>query len=80
MNINFKNQSFLKGILAGVMVFICLYMMYSFKPVEAITLPQSPSNIKNLNSSTDVYRLNVDNAQYIVVVNNNGGTSIVRHR
>lgn len=80
MNINCKNQSFLKGLFLGAIVCICLYLMYSFKPEVSVTLPQSSSKIKNLNSTTEVYKLNVDNAQYIVIINNNGGTAIVRHR
>lgn len=36
--------------------------------------------ISSISFPPGVYRLNVDNAQYVVVITSGGGTAIVRHR
>lgn len=75
-----KNIKFITGAFCGIIIGLLLFIIVSFKPEPEVTLPQSSNKITSLNSRTDVYRLNVDNAQYIVVVNKDGGTAISRHR
>ena len=75
-----KNIRFIAGAFCGIIIGLLLSIIVSFKPEPAASLPQSSNKITSLNSKTEVYRLNVDNVQYIVVVNIDGGTAIVRHR
>jgi len=75
-----KNAKFFAGVISGVLVCILLFLVTSFKSEPKSSLPQSSSRITSLNSATDVYRLYVGNVQYIVVVNDNGGTAIFRHQ
>ncbi|NLD47098.1 MAG: hypothetical protein GX660_07845 [Clostridiaceae bacterium] len=75
-----KNINFIAGAFCGIILGLLLFVIVSFKPVPEATLPQSSNRITNLNSKTEVYRLNVDNVQYVVIVNSDGGTAIVRHR
>jgi len=75
-----KNLKFIAGIILSVLFGMFLFLVVSFKSESTNSLPQSSSKIKSLNSTTDVYKLYVDNTQYIVVVNNSGGTAIVKHQ
>lgn len=75
-----KNIKFITGAFCGIMIGLVLFIIVSFKTEPSVSLPQSSNKITSLSSRTDVYRLNVDNAQYIVVVNIDGGTAIVKHR
>ncbi len=75
-----KNSKFISGIIFGGIIGVLFYLITSFKTAPVSLLPQTSNRITNLNSTTEVYRLNVDNIQYIVVVNRNGGTAIVRHK
>ncbi len=75
-----KNINFIAGAFCGIILGLLLFVIVSFKPVPEVSLPQSSNRITNLNSKTEVYRLNVDNVQYVVIVNSYGGTAIVRHR
>lgn len=75
-----KNIKFIIGAFFGVTFSLTLFIIVSFKSEPTNTLPQSSNKITSLNSKTEVYRLNVDNAQYIVIVNYDGGTAIVKHR
>ncbi len=75
-----KNINFIAGAFCGIIIGLLLFVIVSFKPVPKVSLPQSSNRITNLNSKTEVYRLNVDNVQYVVIVNSYGGTAIVRHR
>ncbi|HOB83107.1 MAG TPA: hypothetical protein PKX27_00050 [Bacteroidales bacterium] len=75
-----KNLKFIAGTFLGILIGMFLFIIISFKPEPTVSLPQSSNKITSLNSKTEVYRLNVDNNQYIVVVNTGGGTAIVKHR
>jgi hypothetical protein len=75
-----KKSNFISGLLLGGMFGVILYVITSFKTAPVSPLPQTSNRIMNLNSTTEVFRLNVDNIQYIVIVNRNGGTAIVRHK
>ena len=75
-----KKFKFITGAFCGIIIGLLLFIIVSFKPEPTVSLPQSSNKITSLNSKTEVYRLNVDNVQYIVVVNIDGGTAIVRHR
>ena len=75
-----KNLKFITGLGCGVIVGLILFAIVSFKPDPAVPLPQSSSRISSISFPPGVYRLNVDNAQYVVVITSGGGTAIVRHR
>ena len=75
-----KNLKFIAGTFIGILIGLFLFIIISFKPEPTVSLPQSSNKITSLNSKTEVYRLNVDNTQYLVVVNSDGGTAIVKHR
>lgn len=75
-----KNIKFFTGVFCGIIFVLLLFIIVSFKPEPTVTLPQSSNKITSINSKTEVYRLNVDNVQYIVIVNSDGGTAIVKHR
>ena len=75
-----KNMKFITGAICGLITGLVLFMVISFRSDPAVFPAQSSGKITNLNSRTEVFRLNVDNVQYIVVVSVDGGTSIVRHR
>jgi hypothetical protein len=75
-----KKFKFITGAFCGILIGLILFIIVSFKPECTVSLPQSSNKITSLNSKTGVFRLNVDNVQYIVVVNIDGGTAIVRHR
>ena len=75
-----KNIKFFTGVFCGIIFGLLLFIIVSFKPESTVTLPQSSNKITSINSKTEVYRLNVDNNQYIVIVNSDGGTAIVKHR
>jgi hypothetical protein len=55
-------------------------MLIAHKPVPEPGLLQYHGRITSLTSDTHVYRLTVDNIQYIVVASENGGTAITRHK
>ena len=75
-----KNLKFIIGMFLGIITGIALFLLVSFKPEPEAPIPQSSNKIITLNSTTDVYRLRVDNTQYIVVINRDGGTAIVKHQ
>lgn len=62
-----KNSKFISGLLLGVLFGVIFYVITSFKTVPKGPLLQTSNRITNLNPTTEVYRLNVDNIQYIVV-------------
>ncbi|MBE0667020.1 MAG: hypothetical protein IH593_05025 [Bacteroidales bacterium] len=75
-----KDSKFIAGLLAGFAAGLVIFLILSFRSVPEPSLPQSSSKIKNLNASTEVYKLYVDNSQYIAVVSSNGGTAIIKHQ
>jgi hypothetical protein len=75
-----KSGNFFAGLLAGLLVGAGLFMLIAHKPVPEPGLPQYHGRITSLTSDTHVYRLTVDNIQYIVVASENGGTAITRHK
>lgn len=75
-----KPNSFFAGLIAGLLTGAGLFILIAHKPVPEPGLPQYHGRITSLTSDTHVYRLTVDNIQYIVVASENGGTAIIRHR
>ncbi len=75
-----KNLKFIAGLGCGIIAGLILFAIVSFKADPAVPLPQSSSRISSISSSPGVYRLNVDNAQYVVVISHTGATAIARHR
>lgn len=74
-----KSQNFIKGLLTGAAIVVLVFLLVSNKPVPEPVAMQN-YKITSLRSGTDVYKLNVDNVQYLVVISSNGGTAITRHR
>lgn len=75
-----KKLNYFSGILTGLVAAAAVFLLVSHKPAEAPPVPQYSGRITSINSSTDVYRLTVDNAQYIVVVSDNGGVAVTKHK
>jgi len=75
-----KPKNFFAGLLTGLLIGAGLFMLIAHKPVPEPGLPQYHGRITSLTSDTHVYRLTVDNIQYIVVASENGGTAITRHK
>jgi hypothetical protein len=64
----------------GVLICGAVFFIVSCKSEPPVTLPQTSTMIKKLDIRTEVYKLNVDNTQYIVVVSSDGGVAIVKHQ
>lgn len=77
---NMRPKNFFAGFIAGLLIGGGLFMLIAHKPVPEPGLPQYHGRITSLTSDTHVYRLTVDNIQYIVVASENGGTAITRHK
>ena len=75
-----KNLRFGLGLFLGVIITVSVFLIVTCKSEPTVTLPQTSTMIKKLDIRTDVYKLNVDNTQYIVVVSTDGGVAIVRHQ
>lgn len=75
-----KKLNYLSGILTGIAAAVAVFLLVAHKPAGEPSVPQNSGRITSINSATDVYRLTVDNAQYIVVVSDNGGVAITKHR
>ena len=78
-----KKGKFLAGLFTGLAVGALVFILMAHRPgpeSPEAALPQSSSRIASLTSDTHVYRLTVDNVQYIVVASANGGTAITRHK
>lgn len=75
-----KKLNYFSGILTGLVAAAAVFLLVAHKLAEAPLVPQYSGRISSINSSTDVYRLTVDNAQYIVVVSDNGGVAVTKHR
>ena len=75
-----KKLNYVSGILTGIVAAAAFFLLASHKPAAEAALPQSSGKITSINSNTDVYRLTVDNAQYIVVVSDNGGVAVTKHK
>lgn len=75
-----RKLNFVSGLLAGLALAIVAFILVSHKPAVEPALPQSSNRITSVNQGTDVYRVSVDNIQYIVVVSDNGGVAITKHK
>jgi len=75
-----KNVRFFLGLFLGVIICAAVFFITSCKSDPQVTIPPTSTKIKQLDIRTDVYNLNVDNTQYIVVVSSEGGVAIVKHR
>lgn len=75
-----KELKYVSGLLTGVVAAAAVFLLVSHKPAAEPALPQNTGRITSINSNTDVYRLTVDNAQYIVVVSDNGGVAVIKHK
>jgi hypothetical protein len=79
-----KSRLFL-GLLFGLIIIGALFFVISCKsePTISKTISKPPLStlIKEYDSYTKVYKLDVDDIQYIVVVNDqNGGVAIIQHK
>lgn len=71
------------GGIMGVAAFFVLFVTLALKSPEPIpALPQSSDKITTIKFGVNVYRLRVDNSEYIVVINDNNGGSmaITKHK
>jgi hypothetical protein len=75
-----KNVRFFLGLFMGVLICAAVFLIVSCKSEPTVTLPQTSTLINKLDIRTEVYKVNVDNSQYIVVVNSDGGVAIVKHQ
>ena len=78
-----KNGKFFAGLFSGLAAGVVLFMLLAHRPAPMASeaaLPQYSSRITSLTSGTNVYKLTVDNVQYIVVASEKGGTAIIKHR
>ncbi|MDM8003675.1 MAG: hypothetical protein QUS66_12345 [Bacteroidota bacterium] len=75
-----KKLNYISGILTGIAAAVAVFLLVSHKPAGEPAVPQYSGRITSINSNTDVYRLTVDNAQYIVVVTDNGGVAVTKHK
>jgi hypothetical protein len=78
-----KNGKFLTGLVTGIAAGAVLFILLAHRPAPGSSeaaLPQYSGRITSLTSDTHVYRLTVDNVQYIVVASEKGGTAITRHK
>ena len=75
-----KKLNYVSGVLTGIAAAAAVFLLVSNKPAGEPALPQYAGKITSINSKTGVYRLTVDNAQYIVVVSDNGGVAVTKHK
>ena len=81
-----KKSRFYLGLLLGLLISAAVFFVISCKSETTVTEPIAPNPpsvklVKQLNSGVDVYTLDVDNIQYIVVVNGrDGGVAITPHK
>lgn len=78
-----KNGKFFGGLVTGLAAGAVLFILLAHRPAPEspeAALPQYAGRITSLTSDTHVYRLTVDNVQYLVVASEKGGTAITRHR
>ena len=78
-----KNGKFFAGLLTGLVAGAVVFILMAHRPAPEspeAALPQYGGRITSLTSDTHVYRLTVDNVQYIVVASEKGGTAITRHK
>jgi hypothetical protein len=82
-----KNLKFISGLLLGVLfgvTFIMILKCKSEAPQQISQIPNSMELVKDIDTySGEVYKLTIDNIQYIVVEKNNSngvGIAIVKHQ
>jgi hypothetical protein len=76
-----KNHRFALGIFCGVLLSSAVFVIVSFKSESKVTLSQEPTKVTSFDnySTTDVYKLFIDNTEFIVVNNGKGGVAIIKH-
>jgi hypothetical protein len=81
-----KNAKFILGLFFGIIVSAVLFYFVSCKSEPVVTdIPTSKAALTSMINDVDgylkVYKLEVDNIQYLVVVNGReGGTAIIKHQ
>ena len=80
-----KNLRFVSGLLLGLILGTFLSFIITCKSEPASQTQQAQNSftyVEGLNNyPSSVYKLNIDNVQYIVVSNgNNGGIAIIKHK
>lgn len=81
-----KNVRFFLGLFLGVIICIATFCIVSCKTEPVVSVPEvinPPSSklIKQFDTGTKVYKMDVDNIQYVVVVNSyEGGVAIIQHK
>ena len=81
-----KNLRFALGLFLGILIGVSLSIIVKCKsegPVGSQQIPNSYTLVKDLDSyAGEVYKLTVDNIQYLVVENNRNGSAsiaIIKH-
>jgi hypothetical protein len=78
-----KNLRFISGLSLGLIIGVILFFIVTCKTETTVqTLSNSSTLIDDLdNYPGNVYKLSVDNIQYLVVDgNNNSGIAIIKHQ
>ena len=77
-----KNLRFISGLLLGLIFGVLLNVIIKCKPEQTQQTQNSFTYVEGLNNyPSSVYKLNIDNIQYLVVSNgNNGGIAIIKHK
>jgi hypothetical protein len=81
-----KNVKFLFGLFFGVIISAVIFYFVSCKSEPVVTNTQTSkapttSVIEEIDGYLKVYKLDVDNIRYLVVVNGrHGGTAIIKHQ
>jgi hypothetical protein len=82
-----KNLKFVFGLFLGVLIGVSFSIIVKCKsegPVPTKQIPNSYTLVKDLdNYAGEVYKLTVDNIQYLVVENNRNGSSsiaVIKHQ
>ena len=79
-----KNLRFVSGLFFGLLLAICFLIIIKCKsdrPDQEKKVPNSYSLVNDLSTGTggNVYKLTIDNIQYIVV-EKDGGVGIIKHQ
>jgi hypothetical protein len=77
-----KSLKFMLGLFLGILIGISLFYIASCKSEQIVPLPQTSTKLNQGDGfHYEAYKMNVDNNQYLVVVNiREGGIAIIKHQ